>query len=380
MKPQERIGIIGGKLRILIAILLVIACAGMIFYTVFLQVTYGAESNPTGNPLGGGAGYRRVYTENDSRVTNIVDTKDEFLIALASAKGGDVIYIPENANIDLTGVFKTSVPVGITIASNRGLNGSLGGRIFQNRIPSDAPYSGGPTETMLFIDGDNVRITGLRLEGPDKSYSSLISIGLAARDGIRLYNRNNLEVDNCELWGWSWSCIDLAFPNGGYASVHHNYIHHCQDPGLGYGIVLSGGTALVEGNIFDYVKNPVAATGKPGEGYEARYNLVNHTVSLSHSFDIHPYTDPITEQVIAGSSYRIHHNTIKESHNFAVGINGVPLEGVWIDHNKFQWTIRPNGKSYPPVFQVNGMGKVYMTQNLIGTPEVLYKKGPIYNI
>jgi hypothetical protein len=377
MALREKRGTVRGILRILFIILLVIGCAAIILFTTTPLVTFGAESNPTGNPLGGGAGYRQVYTENDVQATYIADTKDEFLSALARATAGDVIYVPERANIDLTGVMGTSIPGGVTIASNRGVNGSMGGRIFQERLPGDPTTTGGKVRSMFYIDGDDVRITGLRLEGPDKTTTRLSSIGLGERNGISVYDRNNLEVDNCEVWGWSWSGVRISFSNNGYAYIHHNYIHHCQDSGFGYGVALYGGTALVEGNIFDYVKNPVAGAGHVGEGYEARYNLVNHTTSESHSFDIHPYTNPATGQVIAGSSYRIHHNTVKEASIFAVGIVGVPLEGVWIDHNKFQWTIKTNG-TYPPVAQTKGVGKVFMTRNLIGTPEVFYEEGPIY--
>jgi hypothetical protein len=378
MKLRETTGIKKRILKILFIILLVIGSTAIIFFSVIPYRTFGAESNPTGNPLGGGEGYRQVYAENDIRVKYVADTKDEFLSALERAKAGDVIYIPESANIDLTGVLGITVRGGVTIAGNRGMSGSPGGRIFQNRLSTDPTSSGGEARSMLYIGGDNVRITGLRLEGPDKTNASLSSTGLGERNGISAYDKNNLEVDNCEVWGWSWAGVRIVFLKQGYAYVHHNYIHHCQDPGFGYGVVLYGGSVLVEGNIFDYVKNPVAAAGHVGEGYEARYNLVNHTTSLSHSFDIHPYTNPATGQVIAGSSYKIHHNTVKEDSIFAVGIVGVPLEGVWIDHNKFQWTVKTNG-TYPPVSQTKGVGKVYMTQNLIGTPEVLYKEGPIYN-
>jgi hypothetical protein len=334
--------------------------------------TFGAESNPTGNPLGGGAGYGQVYTENDTRVTYIVNTKDEFLGALAIANSGNVIYLPETANIDLTGVMGTSVPSGVTIAGNRGINGSAGGRIFQNRLPGDPDY-GGPTRTMLNIVGDNVRITGLRLEGPDKTTSSL---GESVRRGIYVNQYNNLEVDNCELWGWSWSAVHLADPTSTRTMyVHHNNIHHCQTDGYGYGVCVSGGTMLVEGNIFDYTRHAVASSGLVGESYETRYNLVG-SHSTNHVFDVHEHTNPATGTLIAGRSYKIHHNTVEVTNQYAVVVRAVPVEGAWIDHNKFQWCTS-YFMNYPPVVQANGVGNMYMTQNLIGTPGELYPDGPI---
>jgi PKD repeat protein len=331
---------------------------------------YGADANPTGKPLGGGAGYQPVYTENDARVKYIVDTKEEFLSALKSARSGDVIYIPESANIDLTGVMGTSVPAGVTIAGNRGVNGSPGGRIFQNRLSSD-PSSGGPSRSMLYITGDNVRITGLRLEGPDKTTSSL---GERVRRGIYVNQYNNLEVDNCELWGWSWSAVHMGDSTSTKTMyIHHNNIHHCQTDGYGYGACVSGGNMLVEANIIDYTRHAVASSGLVGETYEARYNLIG-SHSTNHVFDVHEYTNPATGKLIAGRSYKIHHNTVEVSNQYAVVIRAVPVEGAWVEHNKFQWRVSYNEK-WSPVCQANGVGKVYMTDNLISG--ALYSNGPI---
>jgi hypothetical protein len=199
-------------------------------------------------------------------------------------------------------------------------------------------------------------------------------MGLAFRDGIRSYEQSGLEVDNCEIFGWSWGGVDLVSTSGQHSYIHHNYFHHIYPTTMGYAVNFNGATALVEGNIFDYVKNPIAGTGTPTEGYEFRYNIVKHTTTLSHQIDVHPYS--YNGQTIAGKNYRIHHNTVLYGNIYAVGIYGVPLEGVWIDHNKFQWTVENGGKQYSPVFQHDGKGKVFMTRNLIA--DVLYEEGPVY--
>jgi hypothetical protein len=363
------------KLIILFVIVMVISCTAIYYFTILPRITFGAESNPTGNPIGGGTGYQPVYTQTDARVTYIVETRDEFIRALADVKAGEVIYIPEYANINLTGVFGTGVPGGVTIAGNRGVNGSLGGRIFQDRLPSDPKNEGISSRTMLHINGDGVRITGLRLEGPDKTTESL---GEKVRLGIFMNDRSNVEVDNCELWGWSWGAVGFQSAGTGTMYVHHNFIHHCQSDGYGYGVVVTGGAALIEGNIFDYTRHAVAATGVVGESYEARYNIVlGH--STNHVFDVHGYTNPATGELIAGRSYKIHHNTVDITNDYSVGIRAVPLQGVWIYNNKFQW-FTSYGINYPPVYQVNGEGRIYMTRNLIGTPGVLYKVGPVMQL
>ena len=139
---------------------------------------YGADCNPTGNPIGGYSTYSRIITSGIYTVT----TADQLISALGSAPG--IIYIQETANIDMTGRFNISIPSGFTLASNRGQNGSYGGRIFQ--LPSSVPS---PNPVMFWV-GDNVRITGLRIDGSDTS-SAQLTDG-TQRLGIGCYNHKGL--------------------------------------------------------------------------------------------------------------------------------------------------------------------------------------------
>ena len=63
--------------------------------------------------------------------------------------------------------------------------------------------------------------------------------GISAGSGM-----HRLEVDNCEMAGFSLAAISLSASSG--HAVHHNYLHHTQRQGLGYGVVL-GGTSLLGG-------------------------------------------------------------------------------------------------------------------------------------
>ena len=56
-----------------------------------LPTGFGAEVNPTGQPIGGGAGYTAGPKRGDA--TRHVHTLDELKQALADAKAGDVIWI-----------------------------------------------------------------------------------------------------------------------------------------------------------------------------------------------------------------------------------------------------------------------------------------------
>ncbi|WP_292519973.1 carbohydrate-binding protein [Methanoculleus sp.] len=330
---------------------------------------YGAGANPTGNPIGGGEGYTNVISQNDPRVKFVVDTKSELLSALQSARSGDVVYIEGDADIDMSGTYDVRVPGGVTIASNRGENGAPGARLHQDRLSND--------KTMMFrIGGENARITGLRLEGPDMTTKWI--------DGkkIGIYcTYRNFELDNCELSGWGNSAITMGntggsdMKTGGY--IHHNYFHHCQMDGLGYGVVISAGAvSLIEANYFDYVRHAISGDGEAGDGYEARYNICGpHALATSpHPFDMHGKPNPNGSGTIAGDTIIIHHNTFlatEPSNAYPVAVRGVPRDGAYIYNNWFYYT------QAAPVWQTDGREKVYITDNLIGKDGKLSKSGPI---
>ena len=252
------------------------------------KAMYGADANPTGNPVGGGAGYTRIISQTDPRVKYVVSTRDQLFTALKNVKSGEVIFVPGNANIDLTGTYATVIPGGVTLAGDRGSDGSLGGRIFRNRVANENEYAKIPT---FVIGGDNVRITGLRIQGQDTIQDQLFEdVGSEVKSAIKATGRSGLEVDNCELWGWSHAAVMLE--NCKLSFVHHNYIHHCQARGYGYGVALEGGTALIEANKFDYTRHAIMGEGLPSEGYEARYNLhLGHGEAIGgHHFDVHGYS------------------------------------------------------------------------------------------
>ena len=334
--------------------------------------TFGAEPNAMDSPIGGGDGYRDIFTLVDPKIDYIVTTPDELLSALQNARSGDVIYVEGNANIDMSGHFNVQVPAGVTIASNRGENGAAGGRIYQNRLTTDtSPAEYWPP--LFKPSGAGARFTGLRIEGPDKTTNAP-----DARCAIHAYYW--MEVDNCEIWGWSHAGIVALYrpgdvsdmKNGGY--FHHNHIHHCQMSGLGYGIVMSdGAVSLIEANYFDYCRHAIAGDGIAGEGYEARYNICGPNAT-SHIFDMHGKPNPSGSGTIAGDTIRIHHNTFMATeplHAFPVCIRGVPRDGAYIDHNWFYYT------QAPPVWQMNGKGNIYVTDNIIGQNKTFSPSGPI---
>lgn len=293
--------------------------------------TYGAQPDDLG-PIGGGPGYTRIVTRGDHTATNL----DELLAALAKAKSGEVVFIPDQTEIDCTAriyieQIVLEIPAGVTLAGNRGHDGSAGALICSDALKTDP---------LIRVMGPDVRVTGLRIRGPNAKryldhhrrsfteklpdgtirghayyYKFPVSRGIATEHG-------SLEVDNCDLSAFAQSAVFLAKGEGHH--IHHNFIHHCQYNGLGYGVSHDVAGSLIERNLFDFNRHSIAGTGRPGCGYEARHNVELGT-SLSHCFDMHGGRDRKDGTDIAGVAIRIHHNTFRAPQTPVV-IRGVPQD------------------------------------------------------
>jgi len=326
---------------------------------------YGAVAcNPTGNPIGGGAGYTRILSETSAGVTYVVSTKADLLTALKNAKAGETVFVKGTAVIDMTGTPSVTIPAGVTLASNRGLAGSAGGLLKRTRN-----LNGGWEEPMLIVGGDTVRVTGLRLQGEMYPQDYGNKAGETSENaylvGIYAQNKKGFEVDNCELYGWAWSTISLrGNVNSPIPYIHHNYIHHNQARGEGYGVNLYGGNALIEANLFDYNRHDVTGAGMAGEQYEARYNHIlgnGNAIGAAH-FDVHQ--DEETGTGAAGAKFLIHHNTVDTGIVATVHIRARPTVGVYVDHNIIN--ARATDTGVPgglPVYQTNSNQNMFVTNN-----------------
>jgi hypothetical protein len=303
---------------------------------------YGASPDERG-PIGGGQGYRNLITRGDIQVRTV----DELAAALKTVKSGQTIFIAGDAELDCTDLifaedFHIDVPAGVTLAGDRGFRDSPGALIMSDAFA---------TKPLVRVLGPGVRITGLRLRGPDpkrrlehhrRSFNPARGddkqqhdyyYRLPVSQGIRT-DSDNLEVDNCELSGWSHVAVFLSAGSG--HRIHHNFIHHNQLNGLGYGISHGYGAAssLIECNLFDFNRHSIAGTGAPGNSYEARNN-VELGEALSHNFDMHGGRDRKDGTEIAGDLILVHHNTFFGSKVRAVVIRGFPRKEARIDHNWF---------------------------------------------
>ena len=277
-----------------------------------------------------------IVTKGDYTVKDV----DALLSALSKAEAGQVVFIPGETEIDLTALIYIDqlvieVPEGVTLAGDRGHQGSQGALLCSDAMK---------TPVMIRATGANVRITGLRIRGPNPKrhldhhrrafgpdgggheyyYKFPISNGITTEHA-------GLEVDNCEISAFSHAGVYLI--DGQDHHIHHNSIHHCQYNGLGYGVCHDTASSLVEYNLFNWNRHSIAGTGRPGNSYVARHNI-ELGESLSHCFDMLGGQDRGDGSDIAGTSIEIHNNTFL-SEQTAVVVRGVPEETCEVHHNWF---------------------------------------------
>jgi hypothetical protein len=224
--------------------------------------------------------------------------QDDLLLALSQS--GTTVYVANNVDMDLGNRENITIAAGVKLIGGRaGLE--PGPRLFTTR-----PLTVTRPRTFLKIVGDDVRITGMRIQGPD--FDSIVNIGQPA--GIFADSHRGIEIDHNEISGWNGAAVELRDQEGRVAAgervealsirVHDNFIHHNQHIRTrGYGVVVAEGAyAQIERNVFDYNRHAIAGDGKPGTAYAAFENLVlphggkhyrfAQTVWFyTHQFDMH---------------------------------------------------------------------------------------------
>jgi hypothetical protein len=184
------------------------------------------------------------------------------------------------------------------------------------------------------IEGDNVRFSGVRLEGPGsppdewrakvppQGYTKAILVG----DEDLGFFPINIEIDHNELYNWNTDAVDVradcspqpcdgriwtgftsmawSDPSGitypkwqGTDSepiyIHDNYFHDnfYGDPYFGYGVGIGGSHALIERNVFDGHHHAIAGGNDHHTGYRVYRNLVlKNGDGRNQQFDMHGTT------------------------------------------------------------------------------------------
>jgi hypothetical protein len=291
---------------------------------------------------GGGADYPDVADPTWPGVT-VVDSAGTLVTALGAAQPGSIIYVADDAVIDLTQEAPVCIPAGAWLAGGRGVGSAAGGlvHVIQSR-----------RDPVLKVCGDDVRITGFRLIGadsgecpdtwPDNCSGEDNTGGVNCRDceeasvGIKSNGYDRTEIDNMELAGWSHAAT--WFIDSVDNAIHHNHIHHTQRQGLGYGVVLiRGGDGLVTVDIawnrFNYNRHAVAGSGEPSQDYDAHDNLVLEH-AIGHVFDMHGEDENTANgSELAGGDIRVHDNTVLVDDRHTLVVRGRPDHGAWLYNN-----------------------------------------------
>jgi uncharacterized protein YaaQ len=294
----------------------------------------GVTSQPSGEgTLGGGDGY--ANTVSQSAADYVVRSHSEFVDALSAAGSGDVVYVAGGTSIEL-GNRTYDVNDGVTLASDRGIDGASGALLHTDAEPNQ-----------LIQMNDDSRLTGIQVRGPHPG-------GDTSGDyAYGVQTHGEVEIDNCDVWGFAYAGIDVDEGDGTH--IHHNVIRECNRGGLGYGVTTNAGTPVIEYNYFNYNRHSVATAGE-SPGYICRYNHFGPKTT-DHVIDVH---DP------AGERYEIHNNVVEAVEAVegggreglqrpAVTIRGAPDDVAAINDN---WFFNPD----EPLDEPSGWTEEAITQ------------------
>lgn len=355
---------------------------------VDLNTLYGATANNTGSPIGGGNGYAGLLSGGDYNVKDATS----FLAAINTATSGEVIWVEANSTIDLSGQKDISIPVGVTIAGNRGQDGAAGPLIFADQLDEDA---------ILFWVQMGARVTGLRIQGPDPDFDQIESSYESSSTVCMVIGDIDVEIDNCEISNFNRGGIEI-YPDGSEIHIHHNFLHDIH----AYPFIALNKSAppiLVEANIIHWIWHATAGSGYPGTGYEARFNLIIRKkvpdfwlpYDESHAIDMHPYLPVLQErdQRIAGDEMSVHHNTFQSEAgsdpsvptSFDAKVRGTPRVLATFYNNEFliakpeQAVVHYDGNVW--VYNNKyGLGGTLVEVALETTPQILFNSPPAPDI
>ncbi len=292
---------------------------------------------------------------------------------LKGLKTSNTTVVVDNAvDLDLSGLDHIQILEGVRL---------IGGRTV---VPGQ-PYQPGPrlytttAPSRLFdVQGQRVRITGLRIQGrlnidPPEIASDESSIGVSLSGSSW-----NAQVDHNEIYGWSnagvevlgdskaqapavQSSFDAAAGLLVYAAtpepalIYDNYFHHnLHTSGLGYGVVVGGkGHALIERNVFDWNRHAISGDGSDFSGFRAYRNLVLEHGGYNdwagfwiyiQQFDMHGqdncgvlswFSDTQFNCGTAGHDVDIRYNSFLYTAAQAIKVRGTPQLAAVVESNVF---------------------------------------------
>lgn len=314
----------------------------------------------------------------------------------ATANGGTprVIWIPNDAKVDMTG--RDGTLRNITVASGR-TEGVSGGLIFSNSVGSDSVnYWGGSNGNGCLDIAENGRLTGVRLRGPTYDYYDSPAIpgwihfapgGPSAREAWRSERHSrgitlladSAQVDNCEIFGWSTQAIAVGnSATRPEPTISHCAIHNNCMTSFGYGVDVRRGNPIVYKCWFDGNRHHLNGHGNAHCGYRA-IDCVFGPHATSHLIDMHQVgdnedgssdpNDPYWTHraggymLVQGCQIQATHNIEVPGKNHASGrptshakIRGIPAQGFVFKDNLCAHGGPPNNDEYAYSSPINQTG------------------------
>lgn len=281
----------------------------------------------------------RAPASSDEPVVTLEQLKQR----LASAKESEVILIGPGVRLDMTGEPTLRLTVPVILKGVKSQDGTVPGFIHRGRpLP------------LLSIEAPDVRIEDLKFEGVESDSKKDEIIGLNKRGikgvyefpvtrGIEVLSRG-VVISGCELSGFSHAAVFLKGDSSAY--VEKSHIHHNQRWGLGYGVALHDrAQARITDSRFNWNRHSIAASGFPGQAYEADHNWFGPDHSAT-PLDMHGGKDRGDGTEVAGRRVHIHHNRILSTAVHVFIHRGIPQEEVRIEENELAHTTEKSAIGY----------------------------------
>lgn len=283
---------------------------------------------------------------------------------------GSVVALSPDGSFDMSSFpAPVLIPAGVTVRGDRrgtNLGPEISGGIcfavlgvpfctgsFRNFADAGADH-------MFDVQGDYVRLTGVRLRGPSRSTDEATPV----IKGIMIAPSNSnmpatwTAVDHNDISDWPGvavgttsllagspdistnHCVSLDANAPPVAYVGRNFIHHNERKNFGYGIG-AGGKVMAAGNTFLMNRHSIAADGEAHDTYTAWFNLVlsnvpsyakTFGVSREQDFDMHG-TGSGGYGGIAGDKLDIGWNTFLGGDRLNFSLRGYPCARDYFHDN-----------------------------------------------
>ncbi len=304
-----------------------------------------------------------------------------------------VIRIAPDAVIDLSFTKPLQVPAAVTIRGDR--RGTRFGPLVCKTLDCNPANPPNETGSIFEVVDDNVRITGLRLQGTSRALGTEQpkSVGVLAYDrtaGPLAGHFLNTVIDHNDLSNFTSagvmvvgsdaegdgaialnsSCDPWSDPFGRRRNVlvARNFIHHNRMQDAGYGVEANWGAfPLIDGNVFVSNRHAIAAgNGSAHTGYRAHFNLVLQDSALqrfgpitfrTHDFDMHGMNDHLGDGFggLGGDYVDIFANTFLASAKQNTTRRNYELRGIPCHHTDFRGNVSLQTRDQAVVFKDSGI-------------------------